>query len=192
MNQYLIIFTSTLLLIMTGCAQLAQKSTSNEQVESIPQHTAPVRTVYFGEKNLLDFSTQFIELTAEEQRKELTRLNQASQTKSDLKARMQLGLALSVPGSRVRDSSRALSVFEELLNEKDLDAQSRLMATIFRDHLSEASKMTQKVRDESKRADTAQQKLDDSQKKLDDLQKKLNDLKNIEKTMVDRDQGTKK
>jgi hypothetical protein len=192
MNQYRIIFTSTLLLLMTGCAQLPQKSTSNEQAESIPQHNAPVRTIYFGEKNLLDFSTQFIELTAEEQRKEVTRLNQASQTKSDLKARMQLGLALSVPGSRVRDSSRALSVFEELLNEKDLDAQSRLMATILRDHLSEASKMTQKVRDESKRADTAQQKLDDSQKKLDDLQKKLNDLKNIEKTMVDRDQGTKK
>ncbi|CAG0997601.1 hypothetical protein MTYP_02656 [Methylophilaceae bacterium] len=179
-----------LLLTLAACAPLPKKNEPGEN--SAADATVPVQVIHVGKDNLLEFSAQFIELTVEAQRRELASVSQAAQNKTDLKSRMQLALIYALPGSRLRDHSKALPLLEDLLNEKNLDNESKLLATIFRDHISDTNKANQKMRDELKRTDAAQQKLDDTQKKLDELQKKLNDLKNIEKTMVDRDQGNKK
>jgi hypothetical protein len=83
-------------------------------------------------------------------------------------------------------------LLDDLLKEKTLDNERRILATLLRDYLIETNKLAQKMRDEQKRADGSQQKLDALQQKNDALQQMLDDLKNIEKTMVDRDQGIRK
>ncbi len=174
-----LIYLTAILLGLSGCAQLSQDRDKGDGSAPVTgTHLAP--TDY---KRILAFSQDFPKLSLEAQRKELTRLNQTAAYNAQSK--LMLALAYGLPNSQLRDAVKAQSLLDEIATDKRMDEDSLILAAIMRDYISELSKSAQKARDEQKRADTAQQK-------LDELQKKLDDLKNIEKTMVDRDQGVKK
>jgi hypothetical protein len=170
---------TAILLALAGCAQLPQNSGKSDGHASVTDTYLP-RSVF---RNMLVFSQDFPKLSLEAQRKELTKLNQT--TAYNAQSKLMLAMAYGLPNSHVRDSAKALALLDEVAAEKRLDEESLMLAVIMRDYISEMNKSAQKTRDEQKRADASQQK-------LDELQKKLDDLKNIEKTMVDRDQGVRK
>jgi len=170
---------TAVLLALSGCAQMAQNTGKGDS-------NAPVTDAHLAKpdfRNILAFSHDFPKLSLEAQRKELARLNQTAAYNAQSK--LMLAMAYGLPGSQLRDAVKALSLLDEVASEKRLDEESLSLAVIMRDYISEVSKSAQKAREEQKRADATQQR-------LDELQKKLDDLKNIEKTMVDRDQGVKK
>jgi len=170
---------TAILLALAGCAQQPHNSGKSDG-------HAPVTDTYLSRsdfRSMLVFSQDFPKLTLEAQRKELARLNQTAAYNAQSK--FMLAMAYGLSNSHVRDAAKALALLDEVAAEKRLDEESLMLAAIMRDYISETSKSAQKARDEQKRADASQQK-------LDELQKKLDDLKNIEKTMVDRDQGVKK
>ncbi len=178
-NPPRLFYLTAIMLALAGCAQLPQNSGKGDS-------HAPVADTYLSRsdfRSILAFSQDFTKLPLEAQRKELTRLNQAAAYNAQSK--LMLAMAYGLPDSQLRDAPKALALLDEAAAEKRLDEESLMLAAIMRNYISEMSKSAQKARDEQKRADASQQK-------LDELQKKLDDLKNIEKTMVDRDQGVKK
>jgi hypothetical protein len=160
------------LLITSGCTQLPR----NNEPSIFSNLQAPYRST-------IVFAQEFQKLSLEEQRTRVVLLNRTST--QDVKTKLQLVVAYGLPTSRLRDHAKAQSLIDELLKDTSLDAETIAFLGIINDYMAEISKANQKAKDEQKRADLTQQK-------LDELQKKLDDLKNIEKTMVDRDQGVKK
>ncbi|MDZ4097249.1 MAG: hypothetical protein U1E13_00975 [Methylophilaceae bacterium] len=164
------------LFLLSNCAQLPKTSGTSNPAPAFSSTQA-------SKPSPLVFAYEFPKLSLEEQRKKLASLNQVSAL--DAKTKLELAIAYSLPTSRVRDYAKAQPLLEELLADKTLDAETRALASVIQEYLNEANKSNLKAREEQKRADSTQQK-------LDELQKKLDDLKNIEKTMVDRDQGVRK
>lgn len=164
------------LFLLSSCAQLSKTNDTGKP--------APVFTSTQASKTSpLIFAYEFPKLSLEEQRKKLASLNQMSA--SDARTKLELAIAYSMPTSRVRDYAKAQPLLEELLADKTLDTETIAFASVIQEYLNDTNKSSLKAREEQKRADSTQQK-------LDDLQKKLDDLKNIEKTMVDREQGVRK
>jgi len=152
-----------------------------------------IESTTISNQTLLEYASSFVELSADAQKKELVQIDQAiAQNKSDLKNRMKAAMIYALPNSRLRDTAKAQTLLDNLLREKTLDNERKILATLLWDYTIETNKLAQKARDEQKRADSSQQKLDALQQKNDALQQMLDDLKNIEKTMVDRDQGIRK
>lgn len=181
MNLFKVLNTTLLtvgLLTLVSCAQLPNGSNPNGEHGQIP-----VTTTHTDYNSLLAFASDFPKLSLEAQRKELVSLNQT--VARDPRTKMRLAIAYGLATSKVRDTTKAQPLLEDIIADKALDADSLALATVMRDYISEMSKSGQKIKDEQRRADATQQK-------LDELQKKLDDLKNIERTMVDRDQGVKK
>lgn len=166
------IFLLISLLVTSGCAQLPQVNES----PIFSNLQTPYRTTIL-------FAQEFQNLTLEDQRARVVLLNRADQ--QDVKTKLQLAIAYGLPSSRLRDHAKAQSLIDELMKDTSLDSETIAFLGLINDYMVEIGKSNQKTKDEQKRADSTQQK-------LDDLQKKLNDLKNIEKTMIDRDQGVKK
>lgn len=158
-------------------------------------HTPVLETAPTPSENsrLLSFIAELQTLSAEAQRQKISDLNQqlANQQAADTDqqaaqtTKLQLAIIYSLPSSKMRDSSKAQILLDEILGDRQLGSEEHALASVLRNFLNDAGKSAQKIKEEQKRADTAQDK-------LDELQKKLNALKNIEKTMVDRDQGGKK
>lgn len=167
-----------MVLFAAGCAQLPGQDSTSKPGEA----TVNTRIVQTDHKKLLAFVREFPKLTAEAQRAEVAHLNQAA---GNPQSRLMLAMAYGLPNTATRDSARAQALLDELATNRQLDEESQTLAAVMRDHLGELSKSTQKLKEEQKRAEAVQLK-------LDELQKKLDDLKNIEKTMVDRDQGVRK
>jgi predicted nucleic acid-binding protein len=98
-----------------------------------------------------------------------------------------------MPGSRVRDVTRAQSLLDEHLNAADSkDDGLRSLATLLKNQLNEQQKL---VIEQQKLEDTASQmtqKLKDEQKKSETLQRKLDELIAVEKAMTDRIQAPAK
>lgn len=183
---YILVLLSAMLL--NACANLPKNSS-----ESAPPPAAPSANSPYVDDSLLEYSSKFMELSADAQKKELMQINESlSQNKSDFNYRMKAAIIYAIPASRVRDVNKAQVLLDELIRDKTLDKRHKALATILKDYInennksvdegnrlsSENNKLTQKVREEQKRADTLQQRLDD--------------LKTIEKTMADRELGVRK
>ncbi|NOT69411.1 MAG: hypothetical protein HOP04_14135 [Methylophilaceae bacterium] len=188
----ILIFTSTACLL-SGCA-LLPKIHTNQNNHPPPEVAYIPSTAGINSPNLLEFIGNFIELPIEAQRRELARINQTLLLdKSDIDNRMKVAMIYGFSSSRLRESAKAQILLDDLLREKTLNMERKALLVLLRDHLNENSKLSQRLRDEQKRADTLQsmveslqQKLDETQKRADTLQKKLNDLKEIDKTMMNR------
>jgi hypothetical protein len=177
------------ILLVSACAQLPKGSPPDANANSI----RTIDNATNNNQSLLEFAGSFVDLPEEAQKKQALQFNQVlTSNKGDLKNKMKLAMIYALPNSKVHDTGRAQTLLDELLREKLLDSELKTMATLLRDHIIESNKLSQKIREEQKRADSAQQKLDASQQKIGDLERKLLDLKNIEKAMVDRDTGTRK
>lgn len=187
MHKSISIFALLSVLLLNACASLPKSSNENTP----PAATSA--TPRLAGDSLLEYSGRFMELSAEAQKKELAQINEGlSQNKSDFNYRMKAAIIYAIPASRLRDVNKAQILLDELIRDKTLDRRRKALAIILKDYMSENgksvdesnkllnenNKLTQKVRDEQKRADTLQQTLDD--------------LKTIEKTMVDRELGVRK
>lgn len=175
MSKSLLLLLACTALLLNACVDLPMSN----QVRQIDGS-------YTINNGLLEYAGNFVELPAEAQKKELAQINQSlAQNKNDLNSRMKAAMIYALPNSRQRDVVKAQVLLDDLLREKTLDSERKTLAALLRDYILENNKLflennklSQKARDEQKRADALQQKLDD--------------LKNIEKTMVDRDQGVRK
>ena len=179
---------------LAGCAMQARKPV--KPAEPVLTAPAPVESIYA-------YIATIMASTQELQRKEAMQLNQAlANTKPDdstLLVRMKLAALYGLPNSRVRDPVKAQALLDQLLREPALENDHRVLAGLLKDYVADTTKLNAKVRDEQKRADTLQSRLDNlqsktdsAQQRVDSLQRKLDELKNIEKTMIDRGQGSPK
>lgn len=157
-----------ILLLLAGCSQpMLLKPASTPSTEP------------------LIFAQRYASLSAENQKKEYTLATQALSRGSDPTTRLKAALIFSLPSSRYRDNERALALLEEVLRDKQADADSRALAGVLKDYLSERQKL-------ESNASRANQKAAEEQKRADSLQQKLDDLKNIEKALIERSQAGKK
>jgi uncharacterized phage infection (PIP) family protein YhgE len=174
-------------MLLNACASLPKNS--NENTPS----TASSATPLVADDGLLEYSSKFMELSAEAQKKELAQINEGlSQNKSDFNYRMKAAIIYAIPASRLRDVNKAQVLLDELIRDKTLDKRRKALAIILKDYMSENSKSV----DESNRLlnenNKLSQKVRDEQKRAETLQQRLDDLKTIEKTMADRELGVRK
>jgi Holliday junction resolvase RusA-like endonuclease len=160
----------TAALMLSACAEMAasKPTTAAQPATTIINPTS-------SRLDVLDFAESFGEMTFEQQKKELLQNNQ---NKGDLTSRIKIAMIYGLPNSKLRDTNKAQALLDELARDKNLDGDRKILTLIMRDYITENNKLGIKVRDEQKRADTLQQKLDD--------------LKNIEKMMLEREQGNRK
>jgi glutathionylspermidine synthase len=138
--------------------------------------------------SLLLFIDRYSNDTLDAQRKSFNETNRTLiENKLDLTERIKLAIMLSLPSSRMRDTTKAQSLLQDLLQENSLNPTESAFAGLFYEYVLDDIKQSQKNRDDLKKLDLNQQKLEALQQKYDALDKKLNDLKNIEKTISDRD-----
>lgn len=166
--------TTTLLLplcLLSACAQLPG---TNSTPGTISQ-TQAAGNGSTSRLDVLDFAENFSDLSLEAQKREL---HQNSQNKNDLTSRIKVAMIYALPASKLRDTNKAQALLDDLSKEKNLDGDRKILTLIMRDYIAENNKLGNKARDEQKRADTLQQKLDE--------------LKNIEKMMLEREQGNRK
>lgn len=173
-------------LLLAGCAGSPQR-----QVQAPASHPG---------NELIVFALHYGGLAAEDQRKEYNRVMQAyGSDKLNLGLRMKAALAMSLPGSRQRDNVRALALLDGIQHDGSADADTRALAALLKEYIGERQKLeenaaraTLKAADERKRADGLQSRAEDLQQKAEALQQKLDELKNIEKTLINREQSKQK
>lgn len=148
--------------------------------------STPVDRERHADDELLVYAMRFGNLTLDQQKKIQTQVLQAlNRNKKDNFLRLKAAIIYSVPSSRLHDNAKAIALLSELQREKELEEDVTALIDLLRDVVEErqraddnAARLTQKVRDEQRRAE--------------ELQAKLDALKNIEKTLIDRNQGTNK
>jgi hypothetical protein len=179
-------------LLLNACAPVPAKpqATATEPAQLRHEHSSKTEvkpeTPVVSKNVLLEYAQYFTDLPADTQKKELALLSTSNgKEKLPLLTRSKLAIAYALPSSKTRDSQKAQILLDELLTEKTLSADDKNLFGILRDFVGENIRLLGRLRDEQKRADTAQTG-------MMNLQKKLDDLKDIEKTMIDRDQGPKK
>ena len=188
MHKPISIFVLLSALLLNACATSLPKS-SNETTpptaSNVPQPPAS--------DSLLEYSGRFMELSAEAQKKELAQINESlSQNKSDFNYRMKAAIIYAIPASRLRDVNKAQVLLDELIRDKTLDKRRKTLAVILKDYISENSKSVDEGNKLLIENNKLSQKVRDEQKRADNLQQTLDDLKTIEKTMVDRELGVRK
>lgn len=184
-KRFLLAISIVPLLSLNACTSM-QKSPA-------PQSNSMATPSINDRGNLLEFIDQFNKLSADNQKKELQKINQLrANNPEDIVLRAHSAIVYSLPTSRLKDTGKAQILLDELLADKSLPTDYRYLLNLLQDFNAESSKAAAKANLEQKRADTLQQKAEAAQQKLDALQKKLDDLKTIEKTMIDRDTGLPK
>ena len=129
--------------------------------------------------SLLEDAERIIALSAEAQQKELVLINEnATSRDSQAKASMIYALANSRYCSSAMTAGNVSTAGDDSAREKKWDKERKALAKQLKDSVEENQKLAQKAHDEQARADS--------------LQEKLDELKNIEKAMVNREQGTRK
>ncbi|MCB5207365.1 hypothetical protein [Methylovorus mays] len=179
-------------LLLNACAPVSTKpqATVAESAQTRHEHTSKTEvkpeTPLVSNNALLDYAQYFTDLPADTQKKEVAILSTVNgKEKLPLLTRSKLAIAYALPSSKTRDSQKAQILLDELLTEKTLSADEKNLFGLLRDFVGENIRLVSRLRDEQKRTETAQTG-------MMNLQKKLDDLKDIEKTMIDRDQGPKK
>ena len=123
------------------------------------------------------------------QRKELAIVLLAlSQNSTDINMRSKAAIIYATPSSKLKDNIKAQTLLDDLLKEKTLEVKQKNLLSLLRDFVADSNKLATKTKDEQKRSEAFLQKLDAAQQRADGLQQKLDELKDIEKTMLNRDQ----
>lgn len=179
-------------LALSGCGLIPGRPTAGttQNAERAPGEPLGIANSLDRERHadneLLIYAKRFGELSAENQKKEYALVMQAlNRNRKDTFNRLKAALIYSLPNSRLRDSTRALPLLADLQRDKPGENEVNALVSILKDFVEErqkhedsSSKLAQKIKDEQRRADELQQKLDA--------------LKNIDKTMIERTQGTQK
>jgi hypothetical protein len=188
MSIKVIISLSVLVLSLGACASMTSKPVDKEPNATKTLDIIKIETLAAKQDrviSLLLFIDRFSNDTLDAQRKSF---NQALlENKSDLTGRIKLAVMFSLPSSRIRDTTKAQNLLQELLQENSLNPTESALTSLFYEYVLDNIKQSQKNKDDLKKLDLNQQKLETLQQKYDALDKKLNDLKNIEKTISGRD-----
>lgn len=193
MSIKVIISLNILVLSLSACASKGMTSKPADKESSMSKTLEIKKTEMSDSKqdrvnNLLLFIDRFSNDTFDVQKKSFNETNRALiENKTDLTERIKLAIMLSLPSSRLRDTAKAQSLLQDLLQENTLNPSESALTSLFYEYVLDDIKQSQKNRDDLKKLDLSQQKLEALQQKYDALDKKLNDLKNIEKTISDRD-----
>lgn len=143
---------------------------------------------------LLAFIENYSALAADAQKKIFSETTQAlAENKNDLRHRVRLACMHALPGSYVRDNTKAQTLLQNLILENILNPADLALVNLLYEYTTDNTKQSQKYREESKRLDSLQQKygaLEQKNEALEqknkELEQKLYELKNIEKTMSER------
>jgi len=191
MNKYKIIVVTLICSTLGACVSHKTKLEPKSQVAA-PNEITQAETLAQQKESILEYAGKILTSSADTQKKELADLNQTYViNKQFVDTRLKLALLYGLPNSKVRDTAKAQAFLDDLIREPSLDIERKTLASLVRDYIADTSKLAQKLREEQKRGDNLQVKSDTAQQKADSLQRKLDELKNIEKTMTDRDQGSK-
>lgn len=191
MSKYNIIVVPLTCLTLGACISPKPKQEPTTQAVTVNE-IAQTETLTAQKESILTYAGKLLALSPDLQKKELVELNQTySANKQFVDTRLKLALLYGLPNSKVRDTAKAQALLDDLIREPSLDTERKTLASLIRDYILDTAKLAQKLREEQKRGDNLQVKSDSAQQKADSLQRKLDELKNIEKTMTDRDQGSK-
>ncbi|HYG12504.1 MAG TPA: hypothetical protein VD885_00010 [Methylophilaceae bacterium] len=137
-----------------------------------PQPRTEVAQSY---ESMLREAERIFELPSAAQQKELARLDASNSRES----RMQKAMFYTLTNSQYCGSMEAATpTIGDTKREKKWDRERRTLTKQLKESQEENHQLTQKARDEQLRAD--------------DLQQKLDELKNIERSLGNREQGTRK
>ncbi len=162
MKKVHIVLACGALLLLDACALLPK---------SQPPRTESAQSY----ENMLREAERIFELQGEAQQKELARLDGGNSRES----RMQKAMFYTLVNSQYCSSMEsATPTAGDTKREKKWDRERRTLTKQLKDSQEENHKLVQKARDEQLRAD--------------DLQQKLDELKNIERSLGNREQGTRK
>jgi len=167
MKKSRIILALCVVFLLDACAQAPVAPTS---AKPTPQS---------GKASLLEDAERVFVLPAEAQQKELTLINENSTPHdSEIRAAMIYALTSSRYCSPTLLSPETVAMADDATREKKWDKERKTLSKQLKDSVEENQKLAQKAHEEQLRADSLQQKLDE--------------LKDIEKAMVNREQGTRK
>lgn len=166
------------------------KVESTQNAERSPVALPGITNIFDRERHaddeLMIYAKRFGELSAENQKKEYAMVMQAlNRNKKDTFNRLKAALIYSLPNSRLRDNTRALPLLADLQRDKLAEDDVSALVSILKDYVEDR----QKLEDSNNKL---AQKIKDEQRRADELQQKLDALKNIDKTMIERGQGTQK
>lgn len=166
-----ILFTVALLLLLTGCSQMRTHAEGDYWMKP-GQARASSRTVA-----LLYYADYVRNLNAADYAQETEHARLLSNTdKSDFR-QLQYALALAAPGGETR---KAQQIIDTLLKENKLpDPELGVLAQMINADLAERRRLAA----DSRKAEVGA-------KRADELEKKVEALKNIEKNLIQREQGT--
>jgi hypothetical protein len=178
---------------------------ADTKTPTIAQDINQVTTGAEKANNMLDFYENYSQLNATSQKLIFDEMNtSATEANSNVQHTLKLATILSTPNSHFRDINKAQSLLQELMSSKTLNTQELAYTHLLYEYGSESIRQQQKLKDESKktesleqknemlqkRIDALEQKNESLQKRYDVIEQKLINLKNIEKTLNGRDVKT--
>ena len=121
-------------------------------------------------------------LSTDDLKKEYAAVSQVyGKSKSD-GSRLQLALLFSMPSASFRDDARALGFLKEVIANKANDnTQLKDFALLLSTHIAEHKKQEDKIKNDQGRTEELEQK-------LEELEEKLEALKDIERSIIERQQ----
>lgn len=183
MNSRYQLITAMTCMLLSACAHHSKSGAPAEPKQEQSSHPsvspAPIQPA-FNPSGLLEFVDDFSNLSPEAQKKELAGvLHEISTNSSDVRQKVRAAIIYSIPGSKLRDPLKAQPLLDELAREKQLSKEESAIVSILRYNSAEIIRLSQRLREEQRRAD-------DNQQKANALQQKLDELKQIERTMMQK------
>lgn len=182
MNRYIAVFLTSIFL--AACNNLANKPANG--VKLAAAQTQDDAAEY------LVFADSYADAPVAKQKQEVAAIQQVlKQNPNDALHRFKLILVYGLSTSHLKDTAKAQSLLQQMLQENMLSGQKLAFAHLLFDQLVELNRASKSSRDAEKRADQALQKNDVLQSKLETMQQKLDELKKIEKAISEREASPK-
>jgi hypothetical protein len=182
------------LIIVITCAAIICACATKPSIHDSGTTTNGIRIFSSSQDRVLEllaFCETYSNLTPEAQKKAFASTNQAlAANKNDLMQRTKQAIMLALPSSRLRDTTKAQNLLQDLLQENNLSRSDADLIGLLYEYTVFDNKQLQRVREETKKNELTQQKYETLLQKNEALEQKLNDLKNIERTMNERSTKT--
>lgn len=179
--------------MLSGCTHSPPAGKNSSA--NLPAHATQVNQISHTHE-LLTFYETFSEANIELQKSLIAELGKPHKDSLQNQIRqMKLAMAYGLPSSRVRDTAKAQSLLQELIQTHDQPMPDNALVYLLYEWLADTNKLLKAKTDNKtlqQRIDTLQIKNEQLQQKYDALEQKLDALKKIEKTMGNRDSAPPK
>jgi hypothetical protein len=181
--KYLYLILVLFSVLLNGCVTQPKVQPQAKQKTELPffKHQDDI-------SDILTFSHTFASLDVESQKKIFDEINQqVIKDNHDMSLQIKLATMLALPSSHQRDSTKATSLMQTLMQNKTLSEPEIAYIETLYAFTTDIIRQQLLTKDESKKNEASVQKYEALQKKYSALEQKLTDLKNIEKKLNDRD-----